>query len=184
VTKRATTWIGFLRGVNVGGKTTVPMKALVQRLEEAGLENVRTYIQSGNVVFESSVKDAHALERRICKAIEGRFKIEPAVQVLSAQSLAQAAAANPFPHAEPDHKSLHLFFLAEAPKAPDLDGLQRLRIPSEAFALVGRVFYLHAPDGIARSKLAAAIGKRLGVEVTARNWRTVCKVLEMAEAPG
>ncbi len=179
-----TIWIAFLRGVNVGGATIVPMKALAESLADAGLADVATYIQSGNVVFRSGARTPAALERRIRDAITGRFSIDPAVLVLSVDALAEAIEANPFARAESEPRSLHLFFLAAIPRTPDLDGLEALKADSESFALVGKVFYLHAPDGFGRSRLAAQVARRLRVDATARNWRTAGKVLEMARALG
>ena len=97
-----------------------------------------------------------------------------------AAELAQAIAANPFPAAAAEPKSLHLYFLAQPPAA-DLVALNALKASGEAFAIVDKVFYLHTPNGFGRSKLAAGAEKRLGVQITARNWRTANKVLELAQ---
>jgi uncharacterized protein (DUF1697 family) len=96
------------------------------------------------------------------------------------QKIKEAADANPFPKAEAESKSVHLYFLAKTPKDPDLEALNRLKSGKESFKLMDDVFYLHAPDGIGRSKLAARAEKLIGVEATARNWNTVTKLLEMA----
>ena len=87
-----------------------------------------------------------------------------------------------FPEGEDDPKTLHVGFLAAAPKNPDLKALENLRKASERFQLVDDVFYLHAPEGIGQSKLAANTERLLGVPMTDRNWRTVCKIQEMAKA--
>ena len=86
----------------------------------------------------------------------------------------------PFPQAAAEPQFLHLYFLAR-PAEPDLEALNALKTSSEAFAIVDQVFYLHAPQGIGRSKLAAGAEKHLGVAVTARNWRTANKVLQLAQ---
>ena len=104
------------------------------------------------------------------------------VLILSADQLEDAIESNPFPEAEAEPKTLHLFFLAWAPAAPDIESLTEAKSPSERFHLTDHVFYLHAPDGIGRSKLAANAEKFLGVAATARNWRTVQKLREMAKA--
>jgi uncharacterized protein (DUF1697 family) len=88
---------------------------------------------------------------------------------------------NPFPEAETDPRALHAGFLASAPERPDLKTLEKLKTASERFRLVGKVFYLHAPDGIGRSKLAARGEKLLGVPMTDRNWRTVLTLEKMAQ---
>ena len=101
--------------------------------------------------------------------------------VLSAAELALSIAKNPFPAAVENPKLLHLFFLAQTPKSPDLDALSRLAAGREAFALNSRIFYLHTPDGFAGSKLAARVERLMGVPATARNWRTVTALNALAQ---
>jgi len=93
----------------------------------------------------------------------------------------KAMASNPFPAAESEPKTLHLYFLASAPQNPDLKMLDSLKKADEQFKLIDNVFYLHTPDGIGRSKLAERAEKALGVAATARNWRTVSKIMAMAK---
>jgi uncharacterized protein (DUF1697 family) len=174
-----TTWVAFLRGINVGGANILLMKDLTSSLEKSGLFSVRTYIQSGNIVFQSPEIDASPLAKRMRTSILERHGLEPRVLLLKASELEHAAASNPFPQAEANPKSLHLYFLAELPLNPNLEALHRVQSSKESFVLDGRVFYLHAPDGIGRSKLAEQAERRLGVDATARNWNTVCKVLDM-----
>ena len=174
------TYIALLRGINVGGNNKLPMRALMELLQELGLRSVKTYIQSGNVVFQSERTDPQALSQEIGAAIGQRHGFAPHIFVLDAQALRAALAANPFPEGEADHKSLHLFFLSDALRNPNLAALEAVKAPNERFALIDKVFYLHAPDGIGRSKLAESVGKGWGVAVTARNWRTASKMLEMA----
>ena len=175
-------WIALFRGVNVGGKHVLPMKALVRELESLGLENVKTYIQSGNAVFQSSRKISARLGARIAAKVAKSHGFKPHVLILSADQLEDAIESNPFPDAEAEPKTLHFFFLASAPAAPDVESLNRAKSPSERFHLTDGVFYLHTPNGMGRSKLAACAEKSLGVPVTARNWRTVLKLREMAAA--
>jgi uncharacterized protein (DUF1697 family) len=176
------TWIALFRGINVGGNNPLPMKDLREDLAGLGLEEVRTYIQSGNAVFRSEgAEGAEALAERIAAAVEARHGHRPRVLLLEAAELRGARDTNPYPGAEDDPKSVHLYFLASAPTAPDLATLEAARAPTEAFHLEGRIFYLHAPAGVGRSKLAAKAEKLLGVPATARNWRTVGKLCEMAE---
>lgn len=173
------TSIALLRGINVGGANALPMKDLVSVLEELGCSNVRTYIQSGNAVFTSPHDDHGRLGERISDAIESRFGFRPHTMVLSLEQIEKAAERNPFPEAVDDPKTLQLYFLGGEAPNPDLDGLAALRANDERFLLDGQVFYLHAPSGIGRSKLAAGVERALGVPVTARNWRSVMKILEM-----
>jgi uncharacterized protein (DUF1697 family) len=91
-------------------------------------------------------------------------------------------AANPFPEGEGVPRSLHLFFLDAVPEDPDLSALEAVKAENERFELIDDVFYLHAPDGIGRSKLAERVGRGWDVSITARNWRTVNKIMEMVTA--
>jgi len=174
-------WIALVRGINVGGRT-LRMKDLVACVEEVGCTDVKTYVQSGNLVFRSSVSSASALATRIEKAIGKRHGFEPRTLVLSRKELENAAKANPFKKAQAAPASLHLLFLFAKPEKPDFDDMSAVKIASEAFALDGKVFYLHTPEGFGKSKLAQKAVKCLGVDATARNWRTVTALLEIAAA--
>lgn len=177
---RMNTYIALFRGINVGGKNSLPMKELVVLLEDIGVRKIKTYIQSGNAVFQSAEKNFSQLSERLAAEIKKRHGFEPHVLILGLDAIERAMAENPFPEAEADPSSLHLGFLASTPKSPDLKKLDSLRKESERFHLSDRVFYLHAPEGVGRSKLAASTEKLLGVPATDRNWRTVCKIREMA----
>jgi uncharacterized protein (DUF1697 family) len=176
------TWIALLRGINVGGRNALPMTELVDILQTFNLKNVRTYIQSGNVVFQSSRQVPSKLAAKIATQIEKHRGFTPDVLILSAEDWQLAVDSNPFPEAESDPKTLHCFFLSTTPVAPDMETMSRAKTPAERFQLTDKVFYLHAPDGIGRSRLAAKVEKHLGVAATARNWRTVQKLLEMANS--
>ena len=176
------TWIALFRGINVGGNNMLPMKQLAVLLEKNGCCDVKTYIQSGNVIFKSSLSDARRVERRLQDAVAEKHGFEPRVIALTLKELEKAAAANPFPGASEDPKSVHLFFLATAPEKADTKGLDGLRKGKERFELKGKVFYLFTPEGFGKSKLAERTEKLLGVPATARNWRTVTTLIEMAQA--
>jgi uncharacterized protein (DUF1697 family) len=175
------TWLALLRGVNVVGANQVAMKALAAAFERAGFRSVRTYIQSGNVVFRSRSGAPRALQARISRLMLEEFGFEPRVMVISGEELADAIRANPFPDASKDHKRLHLYFLAENPKNADLESLARVDAARERFALKGRVFYLYTPDGFADSVLRSRVERCLQVAATARNWRTANELLKMLE---
>ncbi|MGH9159309.1 MAG: DUF1697 domain-containing protein [Vicinamibacteraceae bacterium] len=174
-------WIAFFRGINVGGNNMLPMKELAALLGKQGLADVRTYIQSGNVVFRSAKASAPALEKQIGGAVRKAHGFEPRVIVLTVAELERAMRSNPFPEADANPKALHLFFLTQKPSSANLDALTSLKAGREAFALIDKVFYLYTPDGFGTSKLAERAVRHLGVEATARNWRTVGKVLDMAK---
>ncbi len=154
------------------------MKDLVRILEGLGYRDVRTYIQSGNVVFRSerncSTSDAEA----ISQAVAAGFGFLPNVMLLEKSDLLDAAQRNPFPTSE--GRFLHFMFMNEEPPAPDLKTLQASKSATEQFRLDGRVFYLYTPDGFGSSRLAERVERCLGVPATARNFNTVRKLLEMA----
>jgi uncharacterized protein (DUF1697 family) len=178
----ANTYIALFRGINVGGSKVVPMKELRLTFEQIGCTHVRTYIQSGNVVCRSAVPTAEGLSARLTAQVTKRHGFTPGVMVLTRRELDRAIADNPFPEAEGDPKCLHLFFLAGPAKKPDLAGLEAIAAAGERFLLKGKVFYLHAPAGFGTSKLAARAERLLGVATTARNWRTVTALRDMASA--
>jgi uncharacterized protein (DUF1697 family) len=175
-------YVALLRGINVGGYRMIKMSDLRDVFAAADARDVATYIQSGNVVFthatRSEPKLAAELEKRIAKA--AGFQVP--VVLRCAGELAQVIEDSPFPDADPDH--LHVAFLAARPPAtvPMID--VRAFAP-ERCALLGRELYLCLPDGMGRSKLAAAVlarPKAIGAGGTARNWRTVLKLNELASA--
>jgi uncharacterized protein (DUF1697 family) len=179
-TTRLKTWIALLRGINVVGRRQLLMKDLSAILERGGFSSVRTYIQSGNVVFESARGSARSLAAEIGALIRKRAGFEPQVMVLSPRELAAAVRGNPFPEADRDHKALHLFFLSARPPRPDLDSLSRLKRGREGFALEGKVFYLFTPHGFPQCELHDKVERFLGVQATARNWRTAQQLLSLS----
>jgi uncharacterized protein (DUF1697 family) len=174
------TWIGLFRGINVGGHNILPMAKLKSDLESLKLKNVRTYIQSGNVVFEATAKAASSLAKKIARRIQDQHGFRPHLFILNREDLLAAIESNPFPQAVSDPKTLHFLFLAEPSVEPNAKALDDAKSPTENYKLTDRVFYLHAPDGVGRSKLAANAEKHLGVVTTGRNYRTVDKLLSMA----
>lgn len=174
-------WIALFRGINVGGNNIVPMAELRAALSGAGFAGVKTYIQSGNLVFQAE-GDREGLRQKIAAIVEAKFGFEPKLMLFSCDDIEAALNANPFSEAEADPKSLHLMFMDEAPNDPDLKAIGKLKSASESFQLLEAVFYLHAPDGIGRSKLATRAERFLGVPATGRNWRSATKILELANA--
>lgn len=165
----------LLRGINVGGHRKLPMKELVAILEGLGASDVRTYIQSGNAVLSGGLSGA-----QISDAIEAAKGFRPLVLLLDGDKFRLIAKANPYPEAVIDGKSLHIWFLT-APSAFDDNKAGELAKNNERFHVSERAVYLHAPDGIGRSKLADKLEKIAGVPTTARNWNTIAKLLGMLD---
>ena len=173
------TYIALFRGINVGGNNILPMKDLVNILEGMGFKDVKTYIQSGNIVFKSDPIKTKTISKEISGKILKKFGFEPTVILLEKDELKKIADKSPFKASE--GKTLHIFFLESEPRNPDLKALNEVKSTTEEFKLLKNVFYLYAPDGIGRSKLAAVVEKKLGVPSTGRNWNTVSKLIELAE---
>ena len=171
------TYIALFRGINVGGKNSLPMKELVALLQQNGCEHVKTYIQSGNVVFQTQNEQPHKLAEAISSAIAQKFGFQPKILLLQKADLEKAVAHNSFSTQE--GKALHFFFLESIPAKPNLEGLAAVQTASEEFQLIDKVLYLYAPQGVGRSKLAAKIEPALRVTSTARNWNTISKLMEM-----
>ncbi len=173
----------LLRGINVGPNNRVAMPALRGALMDAGLDRVKTYVQSGNIVADSEL-EAAALADLIERLLAERFGVSTQALARPGSELAEAVTANPFPDlATQDPKHFQVTFLSELPDASALREAEAFAAQTgEAFAARGRELYAHHPAGIHLSKLVPRLtAKRLGVTVaTARNWSTVNALLEMA----
>jgi uncharacterized protein (DUF1697 family) len=176
-----TVWVGLIRGVNVGGKNLVPMKPLAAALEAQGCAYVRTYLQSGNVVLSHAAQSEAAVEGLVASAIQRLNGFRPDVIAVSGPAITAVVRGNPFKHAESDPKKLHAIFLGATPSAAALAQLAALRGTDEV-EVIGRVLYLHTPDGLLASKIAARPEQHLKVRSTTRNWRTVTALADMANA--
>lgn len=175
---RAERYVVLLRGVNVGGRNKLSMADLRRLCESIGCTDVETYIQSGNVVLDSDLADTE-LGDRLEAAITDAVHFTPTVMVRRAADLENVLASHPFPDA--DEAKLHVGFLSRAPTKKALAGLDDVDHPPEKFAVRGTEIYLHLPNGMGRSKLAAVpFEKRLDVAITMRNWRTVTKLHDLA----
>jgi uncharacterized protein (DUF1697 family) len=169
--------VALLRGINVGGKHALPMKALAAMFADAGCVDVATYIQSGNVVFSAPAAVAKAVPAKIAARIAKDFGFSSPVVVRSATELAAVVAGAPF--RDPEHT--HVMFLADAPTKAAVAALDPNRSPGDRFVVVGRDVYLHLPNGAGRTKLTNAyVDAKLGTTSTQRNWRTVEKLAALA----
>ena len=168
--------VALLRGVNVGGKNILPMKELAALFVELGCRDVRTYIQSGNVVFRAAEPPRpEVLTARIAE----RFGIESPVILRTHSELAAVVTRHPFTP-DPDGKLVHVMFLSGEPDADGMAKLDPRRSPPDEFAVIGLEIYLKTPQGAGNTKLTNAyFDSKLRVISTGRNWRTVLKLLEM-----
>jgi len=183
-----TTLVSMVRGINVGGSRPLKMDALRGIHEALGFRNVRTYLQSGNAVFEAASADAdrhaEALERRILRD----FGYEVAVAVRTARAMAAVLASNPLlGRRAADPRFLHATFLVRPQGKPSLAGIGLPLAKEEAAVLLGDVIYLYCPLGYGNSKVSNTLFERkLSVRATTRNWNTVTALVGMArgENPG
>lgn len=173
-----TSFVILLRGINVGGKNILPMQDFRELLSVIGCSQVASYIQSGNAVCHYA-GGAPELSDKIAAAIEAQFGFRPAVLVLPSSDFLAIAAANPYAAEGIEPKFLHISFLKTRPRQPDNERLKSIVANGERYVLSDMAFYLHAPNGIGRSKLAKDAEKCLGVPATGRNSRTVSKICEM-----
>lgn len=174
------THVALLRGINVGGKHLLPMKVLAAMFADAGCRDVRTYIQSGNVVYSASA----ALSRRVASLMEGaieeEFGFRPPVITRSAAEFKQVVTRNPFLRAGADPASLHVGFLGEAPSRTRIAALDPKRLAPDEFVVRGREIYFNFSRGLGKSTFTNSyFDSRLGAPCTVRNWRTVLALLEM-----
>jgi uncharacterized protein (DUF1697 family) len=172
-------FIILFRGV--GGATQLPTMPLREALGKAGFENVATYINSGNAVLMSR-KSRETVISTIAAICAREFGFEKAIHAVIRAEWDDLIANNPFPDAVSTPKFLHAAVLADEPDEGRVEGLRKFATAGEAIEVVGKVAYLHTPNGFGTSKLAEKFDKGIGVENTARNWNTVLKLAELAEA--
>jgi uncharacterized protein (DUF1697 family) len=180
-----TTYICLLRGVNVGGNKLLKMAELKTLFDSLKLRDAKTYLQSGNVVFRSDETDRDVLTRRIEEAIRKKNGIEVKIILRTTDELRKVIAANPLPPENRNPSGLVVAFLAGAIGDTAKALLASLKIDSDELHFGKHELYLYFVESMARSKLAAALTeKKLGVNVTARNWNTVNALLKMGEEIG
>jgi uncharacterized protein (DUF1697 family) len=178
------THVALLRGINVGGKNPLPMKELAEEFVAAGCEHVRTFIQSGNVIFSAPPgKDESELARLLGARLAARFGYTAPLVLRTTEELRAAIANNPYLAMGAPEETLHIMFLTATPDTAVVKKLDPERSPGDEYQVIGREIYLRLPTGMARTKLTNAyFDSKLGVTSTARNWRTTTKLLEMLEA--
>jgi len=175
-----TTHVALLRAINVGGRNSLPMKTLALMFEELGCKNVRTYIQSGNVVFDASDALARRVPKAIHAAIEQQCGFSVPVVTRSQVELDKVANGHAFAKRVKDTKLLHVAFLAEIPSADRIALLDPKRSPPDELKVIGRDIHLLMPKGVGSSKLTNVyFDAKLATVSTLRNFATIQKLCEM-----
>jgi uncharacterized protein (DUF1697 family) len=174
-------YIAFLRGINVGGKNSIKMAALKAMLEALGFNNVETYIQSGNAIFEFETCDTVSLEVKIKEEINKTFGFHVEIIVRTKEELINIISNNPLlSGVNIEIDKLHLTLLLNKPEEAIIESLELKKEENEKYIIRGKEIYLYCPNGYGNTKLNNTIlEKKLKVAATTRNWKTMNKLLEM-----
>jgi uncharacterized protein (DUF1697 family) len=181
---QAKTFVALFSGINVGGNRIVKMAELRAFFEQLGFVDVATYVQSGNVVFRSAKGAAATLTRQLEAAFEEKWGFHSRIMVRDLGWFERLVVENPYPEVAGEPTKLHAFALERAPTGDEIARLAEKCTGPERFEIRGDVLYLHAPEGLGKSVFANLIPRTLKVPGTARNWRTVLALLEMAGRGG
>ncbi len=181
---KGTVFVALFSGINVGGNRIVKMAELKSFFESLGFTDIATYVQSGNVVFRAKKGDAASLTRELETAFEKKWGFKSRIMVRDAGWFERLVKANPYPEVAEEPTKLHAYALEREPTAEETKRLADKCSGPERFEIKGDVLYLHAPDGLGKSVFANLIPRTLKVPGTARNWRSVLALLEMAGKAG
>jgi uncharacterized protein (DUF1697 family) len=175
-------YIAMLRGINVSGQKVIKMEHLRLAFEALGFHGVKTYVQSGNVIFESAKASSTVLSKSIGEQILHDFGFAVSVILKTPNELKRVVGANPFLKKRAiDQSNLYVTFLSRPPATTALRNLGALKAEPDQFCITGREIYLYCPNGYGRTKLSNNVFERmLSVEATTRNWKTVKMLLEMS----
>ena len=178
-----TTYISILRGINVSGQKMIKMDALKEMYEDLHFTNIQTYIQSGNVIFQSVQSEPKDLRQRISNELMKKFGFEIPVIVLDTIELKEIAERNPFKsNKTKDISHLHVTFLSSKPERIDNTMIIQNKAKEEEFAITDKAVYLYCPNGYGRTKWTNTFFEnKLKVEATTRNWKTTIELLRIAE---
>ena len=177
-----TTYISILRGINVSGQKMIKMDALKEMYEDLQFNNIQTYIQSGNVIFQNIQSKQTDLGQKISNELMRKFGFEILVIVLDTFELKEIIAKNPFaPDKTKDISHLHVTFLSSKPELIDNGLFNQKRAPGEEFAITENAIYLYCPKGYGQTKLTNAFFEnKLKVGATTRNWKTTLELHRIA----
>jgi uncharacterized protein (DUF1697 family) len=176
------TYVSLLRGINVGGARKVRIEELKRLYGSLGFEGVRTYIQSGNLVFRSRSNEAGELEKIIQGKIQDLFGFDVTVILRTREELERLISRNPFIKTKArEIDKLHVTFLSEIPAKQAVESFDLAKNGKDRYTMADREIFLYCPDGYGRTKLTnSAFESKLGVRATTRNWATVNRLSEMA----
>ncbi len=178
------TYIALLRGINVSGHKIIEMETLRKVLEELDFKNISTYIQSGNILFRSAENETATLERQIAGLIGKHFGFDVPVMVVTPGDLKKIVDDNPYATQQlEDPAQPYISFLSEIPSVEKLEELKAIDFKGDNFINIGKTLYIHYVKSAGDSKLSnVIIENKLKLSSTARNWKTVNKLIELADA--
>lgn len=178
-------YISILRGINVSGQKKIKMAELTALYESLGFQNVVTYIQSGNVIFDSTVQNEEELRDMIERAINERFKFDVPIVIRTNQAIKSIIDHSPFGPIDlaKDGTKVLLTFLSAEPAKEKISEIQTYVAEPERLIIKGKEAYLHCPNGYGKTKLTNTfLEKKLEVDATTRNWKTVHKLFELSKS--
>lgn len=172
-------YIVLLRGINVGGHHKILMSDLRDLLSKNGYLNIKTYIQSGNIILDSD-KTEKQISKHIKALLTKEYQFNIPVITISAEELLNCFSQNPFLNLEDDIKKLHVTFLSAIPEEAKIKTLKIPNYNNDQYKIKEKIIYLHTPDGFAKTKFnIATFEKNLMVQATSRNWNTVTKLVNL-----
>ncbi len=175
------TYVALLQGVNIGAKKRIAMDDLRSIIAALGGQDVRTYVNSGNAVFDHRDHDASGLETALEAALRDHVGMDVPAILRTGPDLARVVAENPFPEAVEDPKTLHVLFLRGVPAIEDIDAAEEMETGADRIAIHRREVYAYLPNYTTGATVdLMKLGKALGVDATGRNWNTVTKLAAMA----
>lgn len=179
-----TVFIALLRGINVSGQKLIKMSELKELFEAQGFQNVRTYIQSGNVIFHSNEKSTDKLENIISTSIRKKLGFDVDSIVIDPDTIKYVLNNNPFIKKKKEIVKLYVTFLSQQPSAENIKKLSSIDYSPEEYIVDGKLVYLHVPNGYGRAKLNNNLFEhKLKVDATTRNWKTINKLWELSNKP-
>ncbi len=175
-------YIALLRGINIGRSKRIKMADLVKTLDSLGFKNIKTYLQSGNVIFEYDSSDISEIEGSIERKISETFSFSVDVIIRTKDELESTVKDNPFiSEHDIELDKLHVTFLSDIPDQKAILNMDINKAENEKFEIIGREVYLYCPNGYAKTKLKNDMfEKKLNTTATTRNWKTTNKLLELS----
>jgi uncharacterized protein (DUF1697 family) len=176
------TYIALLRGINISGHNIIKMSDFRRFLTNSGFINVKTYIQTGNIIFESELLNTTDIEEQISVAITKRYHYTISVHAITKQQLQNIYLSNPFLEKEfVDITKLYVTILKNKPNKKDIPLLENYCTNQEEFKIIDKVIYTYSPNGVGRSKFTNnVIESKLKTSATSRNWKTITKLVELS----